>query len=150
MSTERHSAPNPHVLFRRLLLHLAFSVALLAASLGVGMWGYNYYEHLPWRDAFLNAAMLLGGWAREGRFVRARESLRRALRALFGVGRDRRHRPTPRAGYSSHHETGALGGSIRYRVTGHRQLPGETAARQFLVEAPPHLTRALDDAARHH
>jgi hypothetical protein len=37
------------------------SVTLLAVSLGVGMWGYSHYEHLPWRDAFLNAAMLLGG-----------------------------------------------------------------------------------------
>ena len=27
----------------------------------VGMWGYEHYEHLPWRDAFLNTAMLLGG-----------------------------------------------------------------------------------------
>jgi hypothetical protein len=61
MSIERRSAPNPHVLFRRLLLHLAFSVALLAVSLAVGMWGYSHYENLPWRDAFLNAAMLLGG-----------------------------------------------------------------------------------------
>jgi hypothetical protein len=25
------------------------------------MLGYHYYETLPWRDAFLNAAMLLGG-----------------------------------------------------------------------------------------
>ena len=25
------------------------------------MAGYRYYERLPWRDAFLNAAMLLGG-----------------------------------------------------------------------------------------
>ena len=61
MSPERHSAPNSRVLFRRLLLHLAFSVALLAASLGIGMWGYSYFEDLPWRDAFVNAAMLLGG-----------------------------------------------------------------------------------------
>ena len=61
MSTQRHSAPNSRVLFRRLLLHLAFSVALLMASLAVGMWGYSYFEHLSWRDAFLNAAMLLGG-----------------------------------------------------------------------------------------
>ena len=61
MSTQRHSAPSSRVLFRRLLLHLAFSVALLAMSLGVGMLGYSHYEHLPWRDAFLNAAMLLGG-----------------------------------------------------------------------------------------
>ena len=27
----------------------------------VGMWGYERYENLAWRDAFLNAAMLLGG-----------------------------------------------------------------------------------------
>ena len=26
-----------------------------------GILGYQYFEHLPWRDAFLNAAMLLGG-----------------------------------------------------------------------------------------
>jgi hypothetical protein len=25
------------------------------------MTGYEYFEHLPWRDAFLNSAMLLGG-----------------------------------------------------------------------------------------
>jgi len=61
MSTERRSAPNSRLLLRRLLLHLAFSLTLLAASLGFGMWGYSYFEQLPWRDAFLNAAMLLGG-----------------------------------------------------------------------------------------
>ena len=61
MSTQRRSAPSPHLLLRRLLLHLAFSLTLLAASLGVGMLGYSHYEQLPWRDAFLNAAMLLGG-----------------------------------------------------------------------------------------
>jgi hypothetical protein len=54
-------APSRRVLLRRLLLHLAFSLALLLVSLAFGMWGYSYYEHLPWRDSFLNAAMLLGG-----------------------------------------------------------------------------------------
>lgn len=53
--------PNPRHLLRRLLFHLAVSLALLTASLGLGMWGYGHYEHLPWRDAFLNSAMLLGG-----------------------------------------------------------------------------------------
>lgn len=61
MSALRCPAPNPRVLLRRLLLHLAFSLGLLAISLAVGMWGYSHYEHLPWRDAFVNAAMLLGG-----------------------------------------------------------------------------------------
>jgi hypothetical protein len=27
----------------------------------IGMVGYEHYERLPWRDAFLNSAMLLGG-----------------------------------------------------------------------------------------
>ena len=43
------------------LVHLALSFAVLAFSLALGMWGYEHYEHLPWRDAFLNSAMLLGG-----------------------------------------------------------------------------------------
>lgn len=54
--------PIPPVRFvRRVLLHAAAAIALLLLSLLVGMAGYEYYEHLPWRDAFLNAAMLLGG-----------------------------------------------------------------------------------------
>jgi hypothetical protein len=47
--------------WQRTLTHLAISLGLLGVSLGVGIWGYEYYEDLPWRDAFLNAAMLLGG-----------------------------------------------------------------------------------------
>src|SRR2546428_2409323 len=35
--------------------------ALVAVSLLAGMEGYEHYEHLPWRDAFLNTAMLLSG-----------------------------------------------------------------------------------------
>jgi hypothetical protein len=45
----------------RQLVHLALSLGILGLSLAVGMWGYEHYEHLPWRDAFLNSAMLLGG-----------------------------------------------------------------------------------------
>ena len=36
-------------------------LALLAVSLPAGMAGYIHFESLSWRDAFLNAAMLLGG-----------------------------------------------------------------------------------------
>jgi hypothetical protein len=45
----------------RLATHVALATALLAASLGIGMVGYHLLERLPWLDAFLNAAMLLGG-----------------------------------------------------------------------------------------
>lgn len=51
-----------HRLFwRRMLTHFGIALGILGFSLGLGMWGYVHYEHLPWRDAFLNAAMLLGG-----------------------------------------------------------------------------------------
>ena len=46
---------------RRVLLHFAAALAVLSVSLALGMVGYEYFEHLPWRDAFMNAAMLLGG-----------------------------------------------------------------------------------------
>ncbi len=46
---------------RRLAEHLAMALALVLLSLLFGMAGYAYFEHLQWRDAFLNAAMLLGG-----------------------------------------------------------------------------------------
>src|SRR5690242_20791881 len=45
----------------RLLLHAAAAQVLVVFSLAIGMWGYGYYEHMAWRDAFVNAAMLLGG-----------------------------------------------------------------------------------------
>lgn len=55
-------APLPRTSFaRRLLLHLLAALVLLLVSLGVGMLGYAYFEHLPALDAFLNSAMLLGG-----------------------------------------------------------------------------------------
>jgi hypothetical protein len=43
------------------LTHLALSIGVLLFSLALGMWGYQHFEHLAWRDAFLNSAMLLGG-----------------------------------------------------------------------------------------
>lgn len=62
MPTRQGPGPKPHRPFlQHLLVHLAVSLAVLALSLALGMWGYEHYERLPWRDAFLNAAMLLGG-----------------------------------------------------------------------------------------
>lgn len=52
----------PRVRFaQRLGLHLAMALGLLLVSLAVGMLGYAVFERLSWVDAFLNAAMLLGG-----------------------------------------------------------------------------------------
>lgn len=62
MYEDRRTPPLPPRRFaRRMASHLAVAAGLVALSLVVGMWGYEHYEHLPWRDAFLNTAMLLGG-----------------------------------------------------------------------------------------
>ena len=46
---------------RRMVRHFLAAAALAVVSLGIGIAGYAHYEGLPWRDGFLNSAMLLGG-----------------------------------------------------------------------------------------
>jgi hypothetical protein len=45
----------------RVLRHAALAALLLFASLAIGVIGYMALAHLPFIDAFLNAAMILGG-----------------------------------------------------------------------------------------
>ena len=62
MYEPRHHPPLPRKRFlRRLAAHGGASLGLIAFSLLIGMAGYAYFEGLGWRDAFLNAAMILGG-----------------------------------------------------------------------------------------
>jgi hypothetical protein len=46
---------------RRMAKSLAIASSLILLSLLAGMAGYHYLEDLPWIDAFVNAAMILGG-----------------------------------------------------------------------------------------
>ena len=46
---------------RRLLKYGSIAVVLILVSLVIGMAGYHLFEGLSWVDAFLNAAMLMGG-----------------------------------------------------------------------------------------
>jgi len=46
---------------KRMLWFSALAVGLLLFSLGIGVLGYHFSEHLPWLDSLLNASMLLGG-----------------------------------------------------------------------------------------
>jgi hypothetical protein len=50
-----------HRFIRRVLNHAAAAATLLLISLAIGMAGYEHFEGLAWRDAFLNAAMLAAG-----------------------------------------------------------------------------------------
>jgi len=59
--SKAHPPIPPTRFVRRVLLHAAAALALLLLSLMLGMAGYEYFEQLQWRDAFLNAAMLMGG-----------------------------------------------------------------------------------------
>jgi hypothetical protein len=45
----------------RMLAHAAVAFAVIAVSLAIGILGYHFLEGLDWMEAFLNAAMILGG-----------------------------------------------------------------------------------------
>ncbi len=45
----------------RVSVNILAALVLLALALGVGMYGYHTTERMSWLDAFLNAAMLIGG-----------------------------------------------------------------------------------------
>ena len=62
MYEPRHAPPLPARKFvLRMLLHVAAAQVLVGISLFAGMLGYQHYEKMSWLDAFVNAAMLLGG-----------------------------------------------------------------------------------------
>ncbi|MCS7083058.1 MAG: hypothetical protein N2561_06960 [Bacteroidetes bacterium] len=58
----RRDPPLPRMRFlMRMLWHASGAALLVGAALGLGMWGYRVFVGLDWVDAFLNAAMILGG-----------------------------------------------------------------------------------------
>ncbi len=60
---EHHSEPLlPRSRFvRRLVSHGFAAGGLITGALGLGVLGYHFLDGLPWLDALLNAAMILGG-----------------------------------------------------------------------------------------
>jgi hypothetical protein len=46
---------------KRMLRFGALAAGILLFSLGIGVLGYHFFEHLSWLDSLLNASMLLGG-----------------------------------------------------------------------------------------
>lgn len=58
----KHKPPLPVARFAlRMLAHAAIAVGLILISLAIGILGYMRFERMGLVDAFLNAAMLLGG-----------------------------------------------------------------------------------------
>ncbi|MEO8194058.1 MAG: hypothetical protein ABI681_09405 [Gemmatimonadales bacterium] len=58
--SKKQAAPHPFP-WRQTFAHFGIGLGILSVSLIVGMWGYGHFEQMGPRDAFLNAAMLLGG-----------------------------------------------------------------------------------------
>ncbi len=52
---------SPRAFALRVARSVAVAMAIVLLSLLLGMLGYRTFEGLSWLDAFLNAAMLLGG-----------------------------------------------------------------------------------------
>lgn len=58
----RHAPLATRAVFRRRVAqHFAIAMILIGGSLAIGIVGYRSTEGMPWIDAYLNAAMLLGG-----------------------------------------------------------------------------------------
>jgi hypothetical protein len=49
------------VFLRRVFSYLGLSIVIIGVSLGIGVLGYHFFEHLSWLDSLLNASMILGG-----------------------------------------------------------------------------------------
>lgn len=50
-----------HVFLWRMVRSCAFAALAIVIALFIGMWGYHYYEHMSWIDAYANASMILSG-----------------------------------------------------------------------------------------
>ena len=50
-----------HAYIQRQLAFIGIAFAFLGVSLFIGMAGYHFFEGLTWLDAFVNAAMIMGG-----------------------------------------------------------------------------------------
>ena len=71
------------VFYTRLARCAATGMAIILASLTVGMAGYHFLERMPWLDAFVNAAMILSGMGPLGPLQTSAGKLFAGCYALF-------------------------------------------------------------------
>jgi hypothetical protein len=84
MFEHRQEALLPRALFfRRLFKYGAVSFGLALVSLILGILGYRYFEGMPCIDAFVNAAMLLGGMGPVGELHTQAGKLFAGIYALY-------------------------------------------------------------------
>jgi len=69
--------------FRRVLAHFALALLAILLALAIGVAGYHYLGELPWIDALLNAAMILGGMGQVATLTKTGAKLFASAYALF-------------------------------------------------------------------
>ena len=67
----------------RVANHLAFSLGVIAVSLGAGVLGYHDVAHFTWIDSLLNASMILGGMGPVGNLESDAAKVFASMYALF-------------------------------------------------------------------
>ncbi len=67
----------------RLFRHALISCAFIVVSLGIGIVGYRQFEGMAWIDAFVNAAMILGGMGPVGELHTVNGKLFAGMYALY-------------------------------------------------------------------
>ncbi len=82
---EHHTSPVlPWPAFvRRMLRHGTYVLAIAVVSIAIGMAGFHWFAMEGWLDAFLNAAMLLGGMGPVGEIRSTGGKLFAGLFALY-------------------------------------------------------------------
>lgn len=69
--------------YARLARSAAVAGIIVFLSLGMGMCGYHFLEHMPWLDAFVNASMILSGMGPVGDLKTAAGKFFAGCYALF-------------------------------------------------------------------
>ena len=95
LMNEPHAEPlvARHVFLGRLTRHALGALSVVVGTLWIGMAGYHWLEHLSWLDAYVNAAMILGGMGpvaelhtRAGKLFAGTYALFAGMVFLVGIG----------------------------------------------------------------
>lgn len=57
----RSGVISPRAFMQRMVRHVSFAILAILIAWVFGACGYHWFEAIGWLDAFLNAAMILGG-----------------------------------------------------------------------------------------
>lgn len=71
------------VFIQRIIKNIGIGFCTICVALLIGIIGYHVFEHLPWLDAFVNAAMILSGMGQVGPLEHDAGKIFAGMYALF-------------------------------------------------------------------